>query len=118
MFMHAEVNANKGQAADSQPPNMHRNGCMEESEVQICSNPQKAMSVAVALHTQWNLLQAPTTRLEISVVERQFEPFRATKMQRPCSAALIANRATARQTIGCVRNGIGFDPRSGPCAVR
>ena len=49
--------------------------------------------------------------LQISVMRRRFEPIRATKMQRRCSAALLAIHATARQNIGCVGIECGFDPR-------
>ena len=48
---------------------------------------------------------------QISVNGGQFEPFRATKMHRPCSAALLANHPTTRQKLGCVRTESGLDQR-------
>lgn len=35
--------------------------------------------------------------LQISVIKGHFEPFRAPGLQRQCSAALLANHASARQ---------------------
>ena len=56
--------------------------------------------------------------LQISVMRRQREPFRAPKMQRICTdAALLANHATARQNSRCIRMECGFDPRSSHCVT-
>lgn len=39
--------------------------------------------------------------LQLSAMRRRFEPTRATTMQHPCSAALLAFNAAARHNIGC-----------------
>lgn len=48
--------------------------------------------------------------LQFGVRERQCGLFKATNMQHPCSAARVANHPTARQKLGCIRIGCGFDP--------
>ena len=49
-------------------------------------------------------------KLQISVNGSQIEPPRVAGLQRPCSAALTANRATATHILSCARTVVGSIP--------
>ena len=55
--------------------------------------------------------------LQISVNQSRFEPLKAARMQRICSAPLLAIHASARRLISCAVARRGFDSRRNPFGV-